>query len=128
MRLFSRFPYRRVATIIRIAAMQTIARFYKGEDAYLCRSFLESEGISAHVFDEYTPQVHWLYTHVIGGIRVVVSEEDAEEAAKLYWVYEENMIAAPPVVGNVKAWPFMLMISICLGFPMYLLGRKRADE
>ena len=105
--------------------METIARFYKGEDAYLFRSFLESEGISSHVFDEYTPQIHWLYTHAIGGIRVVVSDEDAEEAAEFYKIYEENMNAAPPVVGDVKAWPFVLLMSIYLGFPLYLLGRKK---
>lgn len=109
--------------------METIARFYKGEDAYLFRSFLESEGISAYVFDEYTPQVHWLYTHVIGGIRVVVSEEDAEKAAELYRTYEEGIRSGPSVVGEVRVWPIALVVSIFLGLPLFLLGRKkiRAD-
>jgi len=40
--------------------MKTVARFYKSEDAYLFRSFLESEEIAAHVFDEYVPQNNWL--------------------------------------------------------------------
>ena len=107
--------------------METIARFYKGEDAYLFRSFLESQGISAHVFDEYTPQVHWLYTHVIGGIRVVVSEGDAEKAAELFGTYEESILSGPPVVGNVKAWPVVLLVSFIIGVPLFLLGRKKAD-
>lgn len=107
--------------------MKTIARFYKGEDAYLFRSFLESEEISAHVFDEHTPQNHWLYTHAIGGIRVVVSEEDAEEATELFRAYEESIRSGPPVVGDVKAWPIVLLVSVIVGLPLFLLGRKKAD-
>lgn len=104
--------------------METVARFYKGEDAYLFRSFLESEGIAAHVFDEYTPQMHWLYTNAIGGIRVVVSEEDAEMAAELYRAYEESIRSGPQVVGDVKAWPLVLLASFLIGVPFFLFGRK----
>lgn len=63
--------------------METVARFYKVEEAYLFRSFLESEGIAAHVFDDYVPQVQWLWTLAIGGIRVVVDRENAGRAAEL---------------------------------------------
>lgn len=111
--------------MMRPIPMETVARFYKVEEAYLFRSFLESEGIAAHVFDEYTPQLHWLYTHAIGGIRVLVNEEDAQEAAELYKIYEENINTSPPAVGDVKAWPLVLLVSIFLGFPLYLLGRKK---
>jgi hypothetical protein len=107
-----------------INAMETIVRFHKGEDAYLFRSFLESEGISAHVFDEYTPQAYWLYTHAIGGIRVVVNTEDAKEAAQLFRAYEENVNAEPAVVGDVKVWPVVLLVSYFVGVPFFLFGRK----
>ena len=107
--------------------METIARFYKVEEAYLLRSFLDSEGISAHVFDEYTPQAHWLYTQMIGGIRVVVDMEDAPQAVELYRKYEQTVNAGPPVVGDVKAWPLALLVSLIVGVPLFLLGRKKCD-
>ena len=106
--------------------METIARFYKVEEAYLFRSFLDSEGITAHVFDEHTPQIHWFWTQLIGGVRVVVEKEDAPQAVKLYLKYEETVNAAPLVVGDVKAWPVVLVVSFIVGVPLFLLGRKNA--
>jgi hypothetical protein len=127
-RPFSGFPRIAEAAIYASEDMETIARFYKAEEAYLFRSFLESEGITAHVFDEYTPHANWLYTHSIGGIRVVADKEDAPQAAELYRKYEENVNAGPAVVGDVKAWPVVLLVSIMLGFPMFLLGRKKSGQ
>jgi hypothetical protein len=106
--------------------METVARFYKAEDAYLFRSFLESEGIAAHVFDEYTPQNHWLWTQLIGGVRVVVDREDAGQATELYKSYEATVNAEPRVVGDVKAWPLVLLASFAIGVPFFFLGRKSA--
>ncbi len=104
--------------------METIARFYKGEDAHLFRSYLESEGIVAHVLDEYTPQVNWAYTHVIGGIRVTAAPEDAEEARRIFEEYEERTTAGEPAVGDVKAWPFALLVTFLIGVPLMIFGRK----
>lgn len=104
--------------------METVARFYKGEDAHLFRSFLESEGISAHVFDEYMPQMNWLYTYTIGGIRVVVHQNDLKPATALYQDYWERISAGDTVVGDVKAWPAVLLISLVVGMPFLLFGRR----
>lgn len=104
--------------------METVARFYKGEDAYLFRSFLESEGIAAHVFDEYVPQNHWLYTQATGGIRVVVSPDDIEAAGNIFKEYEERTFSGEPVVGAVKAWQVALLAAFAIGAPLMLFGRK----
>lgn len=104
--------------------METVARFYKGEEAHLFRSYLESEGITAHVYDEYTPQIHWLYTQAIGGILVVVSGEDFEAATDIYKEYWERVATGDAVVGDVKAWPAVLLISILVGMPFLLFGRR----
>ncbi|WP_411826934.1 hypothetical protein [Luteolibacter sp. AS25] len=104
--------------------MNTIARFYKAEDAYLFRSYLESEGISAHVFDEHVPQVHWLYTHTIGGVRVVVAPEDSERAADFYKTYDETISAGPTATGDVKWWPLVLLVSVLCSVPIFAFGRK----
>lgn len=104
--------------------METIARFYKAEEAYLFRSFLESEGITAHVFDEHTHQRHWLYSRKIGEIRVVTDREDAPEAAELYRKYEENVNAGSPAFSDVKAWSFASLVSFIVGVPSFLMGRR----
>ncbi len=104
--------------------METVARFHKGEEAYLFRSYLESEGIQAFVFDEHFPQLWWLYTQAIGGIRVVVDVDVAEQAADLYSAYEKAIATGPNVVGDVKAWPAVLLVSLVIGVPFLLLGRE----
>lgn len=104
--------------------MTTIARFYKSEDAYMLRSFLESEGISAHVFDEHFPQLHWLYTAAIGGIRVVVNPEDAPQAAELYAEYDKNIAAADVTSGEIKYWPVVILLSLFVSIPLFIFGRK----
>jgi hypothetical protein len=113
--------------MMRIEPMETVARFYKVEEAYLFRSFLESEGIAAFVFDEHVPQIHWFSTQLIGGVRVVVDGEDAARAGEFFKSYETNVNAGPQVVGDVKAWPLVLLVSFIVGVPLFLLGRKSAD-
>jgi hypothetical protein len=104
--------------------METIVRFHKAEEAYLFRSYLESEGITAHVFDEHVPQLCWTYTILIGGIRVVVAKEDSERAAELFRGYEALVNAPPAVVGDVKFWPIVLLATFAIGVPFMIFGRK----
>ena len=104
--------------------MNTIARFYKSEDAHLFRSFLESKGISAHVFDEHTPQLHWLYTIAIGGIRVMVDPADAEKAAELYADYDQNIAKADVTSGEIRFWPVVILVSLFVSIPLFIFGRK----
>ncbi len=108
--------------------MKTVARFHKVEEAYLFRSYLESEDIAAFVFDEYVPQVQWLWTQAIGGIRVLVGDEDAERAVELYRGYESRVNAAPSVVGDVKIWPLALLATAIIGLPFMLFGRKPPES
>lgn len=114
--------------MMRLIPMETVARFYKVEEAYLFRSFLESEGITAFVFDEHVPQIQWFWTQLIGGVRVVVDAEEAGRAGELFKSYEANVNASPPVVGDVKAWPLVLLASFLIGVPCFLFGRKSAGD
>ena len=108
--------------------MQTVATFSRGEDAYLFRSFLVSEGLDAYVFDEYVPQLFWYYTQAVGGVRVVVSEDDFEAAKKLYQEYAKS-ISEAPLMEPVRAWPLVALLSlVCSPLPMIILGRKRAGN
>lgn len=104
--------------------MVTIAKFSKSEDAYLFRSFLEAQGIESHIFDEHISQWLWHYSQAFGGVRVVVADEDAEQADKLYVDYDESIKSAPFVESPVRAWPIMALASLICGFPVMLFGRK----
>jgi len=106
--------------------METIASFDRPEDAYLFRSFLESEGISSYVFDEYTSQWIWYYTSAIGGVRVMVAGEDAERARELRRGYAESLANAP-LMEPVRGWPLVALLSLlCSPLPMIIFGRKAA--
>lgn len=104
--------------------METVASFNRGEDAHLFRSFLASQGIEAYVFDEYVPQLFWHYTQAIGGVRVAVTDEDLEAAKEFHAEYQAALRNGPPVIEEVRAWPIVLLVSIAMGLPMILFGRK----
>jgi hypothetical protein len=108
--------------------MVTIAKFSKSEDAYLFRSFLDAQGIEAHIFDEHISQLFWHYTQAFGGIRVVVADEDAEQAEQLYVEYDESMKTAPFVEPTVRAWPIVALVSLFMGVPVMLFGRKSKPD
>lgn len=104
--------------------MQTVASFSRGEDAHLFRTFLDSQGIEAYVFDEYVPQLFWQYTQAIGGVRVAVADEDLEAATVSHKEYEAALRNGPSVTRQVRAWPVVLLISIAMSMPLLLFGRK----
>lgn len=108
--------------------MQTVAEFVRGEDAHLFRSFLNSEGIEAHVFDEYSPQLFRHYSMVPGGVRVVVADEDREQAEGFFADYTARLSQDTVLSEEVRARPFAILISLLAGFPLVLLGKKFAGR
>ena len=52
-------------------------------EALFLRSVLDAAGIEALIPDEHTVSVQPLYAQAIGGIRILVHQEDAERAAEL---------------------------------------------
>jgi hypothetical protein len=104
--------------------MITIARFHKNEEAHLFRSFLGSEGIEAHILNEVVSQLLPHHCFATGGTRLAVAEENAERAEALYREYQDRVLEGPPVVGDARAWPFALLISLLLGGPLLWFGRK----
>ncbi len=106
--------------------MHTIARFQTPEEAHLFRSFLEAREIPAYVFDEHMVQLCWHYSNAIGGVRVVVSGDDFEEASQALEEYRGAIRSGPSMVASVRGWPVVLLLSIFLGMPVLLFGRSRA--
>ena len=62
--------------------LETVQSFWSTEEAYLARNRLESEGIRAELSDESVAGL-WAYTVAMGGIKLLVSGEDAERAAAI---------------------------------------------
>ena len=104
--------------------MRNVVTFWKVEDAYLFRSFLDANGIESHIFDEHVPQVKWTWAMLTGGVRVMVEEEDFDAAKEFHGHYEKRITADPQVTGDVKLWPVALAFTLLLGVPFMLFGRK----
>ncbi|MBC8127099.1 MAG: DUF2007 domain-containing protein [Gloeobacteraceae cyanobacterium ES-bin-144] len=106
--------------------MITIASFTQVEDAHLLRAYLESRGIEAFVYDEYIAQLFWCYSNAIGGVRVVVAEEDEDQAKSEYLGYMEALRAGPYPERPVRMWGAVFLVSLWLGLPLLLFGRRAA--
>ena len=63
--------------------MVTIAAFREVAHAHLARGFLESAGVPAVIEDQYIVGIHWLYSNAVGGVKLRVSEQHAEQASLL---------------------------------------------
>lgn len=48
--------------------------------AHMVQGFLESEGIDTMLKDEFTTQVHNFYSNAVGGVKILVKEEDFENS------------------------------------------------
>lgn len=57
-----------------------LTSLYDVMEANLLKSKLESEGIKCFIFDENTVNVNPLYSAAVGGVRIMVSNIDANEA------------------------------------------------
>src|SRR5438876_6398247 len=65
-----------------------IARYGGVLEAVLAKSMLDSAGIESFLGDENLVRLDWFYSNLVGGIKLMVREADAETARKLL---EENI-------------------------------------
>jgi hypothetical protein len=106
--------------------MILLARCDSPEDAYLLRSFLASRGIGSSILDEYVPQLFWHYRYASGGTRVVLDDaEDLEAAEAACAEYFAALRSGAPAEPPVRGWPLVLLISLVIGAPFMIFGRKR---
>jgi hypothetical protein len=57
----------------------TLMSFTYPLDAHMAKGFLESEGVETMVRDELTAQVNNFYSNAIGGVKLLVKEDDYEK-------------------------------------------------
>lgn len=60
-----------------------IHSFLYPHEAHLARTFLESEGLESEIRDEFTVQVNNFYSNAIGGVKLLVREEDFDRGIEL---------------------------------------------
>jgi hypothetical protein len=121
----------------------TIATYIGAWEAHLARTKLESEGIFAVVLDDQIASINWFYSNAVGGVRLQVSEADAERAALILEKAAEeepatqqespvldSSIPTCPACGSTsirreRFSPAIALLSFLLfGLP-FLLNRKR---
>ena len=66
-----------------MSKLVVVGRYSFPHEAHIARASLESAGISASVADEHTINANWLYSQALGGVRLLVSAAQADEAADL---------------------------------------------
>jgi Putative prokaryotic signal transducing protein len=64
-----------------------IGRYRDSPEALVAKSMLDSAGIESFLTDENLVRMDWFYSNLVGGIKLMVREEDAETARK---VLEQN--------------------------------------
>ncbi len=65
------------------AELVTIANFRDLPEAMLAKGKLESAGIECFLGDDNMVRMDWFWSNLIGGVKLRVSETDAEEAIRL---------------------------------------------
>lgn len=61
----------------------TVATFSHQIEAHLAKAKLESEGLECRLADEHIVSINWLFSDAVGGIKLMVSEKDAERAREM---------------------------------------------
>ena len=58
-----------------------VGSFRDVPEAFLAKGTLDSAGIESFLVDENIVQMDWLYSNVVGGVKLLVHEEDVAAAA-----------------------------------------------
>ncbi|GKX62091.1 Uncharacterised protein [Pragia fontium] len=60
-----------------------VGRYSFPLEAQIAKSNLQAAGIRAYIADEHTINMQWLYSDALGGVRLMVAEQDAQEAEEI---------------------------------------------
>ena len=81
---------------------KTVATYATVGEAEAALSALDAAGIEAFVADENTISVDWMYSQAIGGVKVLVNEEDLDEAREVLASTAEPEEANPVTEAEVR--------------------------
>jgi hypothetical protein len=61
----------------------TLRQYRDLPEALLAKGFLESAGVESFLIDETTIRMDWLWSNLLGGVKLCVKPEDADAAAQI---------------------------------------------
>lgn len=116
--------------------MIVIARFSFPHEAHIAKANLESAGIKSFIADEHTVNMQWLYSDAIGGVRLMISEDDVEKATDILTSdFSESLAKHAQSIGekqdvcphcgssDISAYTQgkrpAFLVFILLGFPLF---------
>jgi hypothetical protein len=127
--------------------MITIKRFDNAVEAYLLKSRLQNEGIPAFIVDENIVTLMPLYSNLVGGVKLCVSELDVEIATKVLCEIDRagftdesgNRISCPrcnstsfyhgfKTIGSVKGIVAYMVFLFFGVYPLHYDSVKRCKE
>ena len=117
---------------------EVVGIFSQPTEAYLARVRLASEGIESSLIDENIVTVNPLYANAVGGVKLVVREEDAQAARQIIETlesesrsrYQTNLLQCPNCksedVGKntVGGTAIILLTILTLGLAWLLFYRR----
>jgi hypothetical protein len=127
------------------AELVVVRSFTHPHEAYLACSALHAAGLDAAVADEHIVQVDWLTSNYVGGVKVLVRRDDAQEAhdvlhertiiekdnAAEYGDFESDPPVSCPRCGNDvvvraarRAW-IAILTWYAVGVPLFPIPRRR---
>ena len=74
----------------------TIASYHDPIEAHIACGRLRAEGIDAHVADDQMAVANWEWRLAVGGTRVRVADEDAEQARRVLHELDAGRFALDP--------------------------------
>ncbi|MDO6705516.1 DUF2007 domain-containing protein [Photobacterium sp. 1_MG-2023] len=114
--------------------MKVVARFSFPHEAHIAKASLEAAGIESVIADEHTINAQWLYSDAIGGVRLMVTEPDQQEAIAILatdfsTAVEQGTALSDeircPHCGDHHYKPFTkgkrpaFVVFLLLGFPLF---------
>lgn len=110
-----------------------IASYSYPHEAQIAKSQLEAAGIIVRIENEHTINMYWLYSNALGGVRLLVLQQFAEEAYALIHQDQSAAVLAHfgletprcPNCGGDQLNPFTqgkrqaFIVFLLLDFPLY---------
>jgi len=106
----------------------TIARYSHPAQAHVARAKLESEGVFAFVADEGLVAANWLYANAAGGVKLQVSEGNAERALAALGIHLETEEAGEAEGKDQQELRCPRCGSVSVRYETYHLGRAFASR
>ena len=102
-------------------ALAECRRFPLLPQALVARATLEAAGLHPFVFDEYRAAMVWTEQFAIGGIRLMVPEQELEPATQILLDIESRARSAAPTIPSPARPAYLLMLfllSVSVGWPI----------